>query len=41
MGFDNPRVREGGPRKYSPHCCRHTFATLMKKVEAPDKDKWI
>lgn len=23
----------------TPHCCRHTFATLMKGVEAPDKDK--
>ena len=22
-----------------PHCCRHTFATLMKDVNAPDKDK--
>lgn len=26
-------------RKLTPHCCRHTFATLMKTVEAPDKDK--
>lgn len=24
---------------YTPHCCRHTFATLMKSVTAPDKDK--
>ena len=23
----------------TPHSCRHTFATLMKKVQAPDKDK--
>lgn len=24
---------------YTPHCCRHTFATLMKKVDAPTTDK--
>ena len=23
----------------TPHCCRHTFATLMKNIVAPDKDK--
>lgn len=23
----------------TPHSCRHTFATLMKKINAPDKDK--
>ena len=28
-----------GEHKYSPHTCRHTFATLMKRVDAPDKDK--
>lgn len=28
-----------GPRKLTPYCCRHTFATLMKAVQAPDKDK--
>lgn len=26
-------------RKYTPHSCRHTFSTLMKAVQAPDKDK--
>lgn len=26
-------------KKFTPHCCRHTFATLMKAVNAPDKDK--
>lgn len=26
-------------RKYTPHSCRHTFSTLMKNVQAPDKDK--
>ena len=24
---------------YTPHCCRHTFATLMKNVPAPATDK--
>lgn len=38
IGIDNP-VREDGRHLYTPHCCRHTFATLMKRVEAPDKDK--
>lgn len=28
-----------GEHIYTPHCCRHTFATLMKTVAAPDKDK--
>lgn len=23
----------------TPHCCRHTFATLIKPINAPDKDK--
>lgn len=41
-GIDNPMVTIGGdlPRhKYTPHSCRHTFATLMKRVDAPSKDK--
>ncbi|MBQ3371684.1 MAG: site-specific integrase [Oscillospiraceae bacterium] len=41
-GIDNPMVEiAGGVRrhKYTPHSCRHTFATLMKRVEAPSKDK--
>lgn len=25
--------------KYTPHSCRHTFATLMKRVSGADKDK--
>lgn len=37
IGITNPI--ENGIHKYSPHTCRHTFATLMKKVIAPDKDK--
>ena len=28
-----------GSHLYTPHCCRHTFATLMKKVDAPATDK--
>lgn len=28
-----------GDHTLTPHCCRHTFATLMKNVEAPEKDK--
>ena len=27
------------PHRLTPHSCRHTFATLMKRVEAPEKDK--
>lgn len=40
-GIDNPWIGEGDDRrhKYTPHSCRHTFATLMKSVDAPDKDK--
>ena len=26
-------------RKMTPHCCRHTFATLMKGIDADSKDK--
>lgn len=40
-GVDNPVTQEGGVNrhKYTPHSCRHTFATLLKGVNAPDKDK--
>lgn len=40
-GIDNPtEVRNGVTyHKYTPHSCRHTFATLMKRVEGADKDK--
>lgn len=37
IGIDNPIIN--GKHKYSPHTCRHTFATLMKGINAPDKDK--
>ena len=32
-------VAEDGSHLYSPHCCRHTFATMMKDVDAPNTDK--
>ena len=41
-GIDNPMVEIAGGvkrHKYTPHSCRHTFATLMKRVEGPSKDK--
>jgi integrase len=40
-GVDNPMVGEGDARrhKYTPHSCRHTFATMMKRVQGSDKDK--
>ena len=42
IGIDNPLVEIGGGKlrhKYTPHTCRHTFATLMKRVPGADKDK--
>ena len=30
---------EDGSHLYSPHCCRHTFATMMKNIDAPATDK--
>ena len=38
LGIDNP-VDEEGRHRLTPHSCRHTFATLMKKTKAPDTDK--
>ena len=40
-GIKNPVTEINGVnrRKYTPHSCRHTFSTLMKAVQAPDKDK--
>ena len=37
IGIENPVI--DGRHKYTPHSCRHTFATLMKRVEGSDKDK--
>lgn len=42
IGIDNPMVEIAGGKmrhKYTPHSCRHTFATLMKRVSGTDKDK--
>ena len=38
IGIDNP-VLDNGRRRISPHSCRHTFATLLKRVQGADKDK--
>lgn len=42
IGIDNPVVEIAGGKtrhKYTPHSCRHTFATLLKRVDGADKDK--
>lgn len=36
-GIDNPIVN--GMHLYSPHTCRHTYATLLKDVAGADRDK--
>lgn len=28
-----------GSHLFTPHCCRHTFATMMKDIKAPNTDK--
>lgn len=41
-GIDNPMVEvAGGVQRHriTPHSCRHTFATLIKRVGGADKDK--
>lgn len=41
-GISNPMVEIGGGIKrhrLTPHSCRHTFATLVKRVPGADKDK--
>lgn len=37
LGID--RCKTDGSHYLTPHCCRHTFATLMKNVDAPATDK--
>lgn len=37
IGLDE--LEPDGSHIYTPHCCRHTFATLMKNVDAPPTDK--
>lgn len=42
IGIDNPLVEAGGGtqrHRLTPHSCRHTFATLMKRVPGALKDK--
>jgi 5-methyltetrahydrofolate--homocysteine methyltransferase len=42
IGIPNPMVEIGGGKlrhKYTPHTCRRTFATLLKRVAGADKDK--
>ena len=42
IGIDNPIVEIAGGiqrHKYTPHSCRHTFSTLLKRVSGTDKDK--
>ena len=42
VGIDNPMVEIAGGEKrhkYTPHSCRHTFATLLKRTAGADKDK--
>lgn len=38
LGIENPKD-ERGRYTLTPHAMRHTFATLVKRVDAPDKDK--
>lgn len=40
-GIENPIIERDGKNfyTYTPHSCRHTFATLMKRVDGADKDK--
>ena len=37
-GIDNP-VDEAGRHRLTPHSCRHTFATLLKRAQGSDTDK--
>lgn len=42
IGIVNPMVEIAGGvqrHKYTPHTCRHTFSTLMKRAGGSDKDK--
>lgn len=42
VGIANPMVEIAGGRlrhKYTPHSCRHTFSTLLKRAAGADKDK--
>ena len=41
VGLENPETEQNGRnyKKYTPHSCRHTFATLMKRVGGASGDK--
>ena len=41
LGLPNPTYTVQGNEKhtYTPHSCRHTFATMLKRVQGADKDK--
>lgn len=39
QALDKMGIQKADDHTITPHCCRHTFATLMKNVQAPDKDK--
>lgn len=41
LGLDNPTTTVAGTERhrYTPHSCRHTFASLMKRSAGSDKDK--
>ena len=42
IGIDNPLVEIAGGKlrhKYTPHSCRHTFSTLLKRANGSEKDK--
>lgn len=41
LHLENPTFEVNGQQKhtYTPHSCRHTFATLMKRVPGSSKDK--
>lgn len=39
QALDMDALDDEGDHIYTPHCCRHTFATLMKNVDAPPTDK--
>lgn len=40
-GIDNPMIESAGRKvhRFTPHSCRHTFATLMMRVQGADKAK--
>ena len=39
QGIGMDVLNDDGSHLYTPHCCRHTFATMMKDVDAPNTDK--